>query len=158
MPSSTCSLLGAPSTAPSWTIQTFEAAASQQVRSLSIGSAGRAVLSAGTLKVGDGTSVSPLTISPAADAAGGALDLVDQALVVQPSPEVRNITLEAVRLLIAEGSDGGRWDGAWIPRKTGLFPRYATARSDATRGNAAGTITGYGTGRERSDRDLERQK
>jgi autotransporter-associated beta strand protein len=98
---------------------TFEAAAPQQLHTLTIDPAGLAVVTGGTLKIGDGTLATPLTLTTATDtAAGSTMDLVDHALVVQPSADARSFTLDTVRSLIASAFDGGRWDGAGITSST----------------------------------------
>ena len=100
---------------------TFEAAAPQQVRSLTIDAGGQAIVSVGTLKVGNGSSATPLAIvtaAPTGAGAGGKLDLVGQAIVVQPTVNAKGDTLDSVRSLIASGFNAGHWDGAGITSST----------------------------------------
>jgi fibronectin-binding autotransporter adhesin len=94
----------------------FDAAASQRVRSLSVAAGGKAIVSAGVLTVGDGTSPAPLNLGSAT--ASGTLDLHKNAVVIATAPggESDALALVRERILAAykPAAGGGAWTGAGI--------------------------------------------
>jgi autotransporter-associated beta strand protein len=95
---------------------TFDAAASQRVRSLSVAAGGKAIVSAGVLTVGDGTSPAPLNLGSAT--ASATLDLHKNAVVIDTAPggEADALALVRERILAAfrPAGGGGAWTGAGI--------------------------------------------
>jgi autotransporter-associated beta strand protein len=119
-------------------VATFDAAASQRLRKLTL-AGGRARITPApgapkVLIVGDNTAAQPLAIT-----APGALDLATNALIVDHSPAATN-ALQSVRNLIIEGFHGGDWLGA------GAITSTDAAASPASRGigYALGTEAGPG--------------
>jgi hypothetical protein len=89
---------------------TFDAAAVQTVRALTINNTAKAVVSAGSLKIGDGTTANPLVI--VAGATG--VDLVTQGMIVDYSPGNAASAFNNVRGLIISGLGTGTWNGKGI--------------------------------------------
>lgn len=92
---------------------TFDAAANQTVKLLTINSS-TAIVSAGTLKVGDNTSSGPLTVS------NSKLDLTNRALVVDHAPDATFPLISTRDQIIsaynasAPGAGDGNWQGNGI--------------------------------------------
>jgi autotransporter-associated beta strand protein len=118
---------------------TFDAAAAQTVKTLTVNSGGLATISAGPLKVGNNTAAQPLTI-----ATDGKVDVqssglaVDYASTGAPSD---NAALTSVRNAIVSGYAGGAWNG------NGIASSGAAANTSAAVGYAlASEVLPFTTG------------
>jgi hypothetical protein len=89
---------------------TFDAAAVQTVRALTINNTAKAVVSAGSLKIGDGSTANPLSI--AAGAPG--IDLTTHGMILDYSPGNQASAFNSVRGLIISGLGTGTWNGQGI--------------------------------------------
>jgi autotransporter-associated beta strand protein len=89
-------------------------AATQLLETLTVNSAGSAVISAGVLTVGDDTTASPLALGNGA--AAGHLDLTTRGLVIDYAPGPGNdaAALASVRSQIISGFNHGTWNGPGI--------------------------------------------
>jgi len=119
---------------------TFDAAAAQSVKALTVNTGGTAIVSAGTLKVGSNTTATPLVIS-----ANGRVDLRNNAMVVDYSPGSAAPAMQSVRSLIVAGYNGGAFNGTGIASTTvaataGRAIGYAQASE--VLGAAGGTFLG----------------
>jgi hypothetical protein len=89
---------------------TFDAAATQTVKALTVNSGGTTTVSAGVLTVGDNVTPAPLTL----DGVGGSakIDLTTHALVVDtPAGAAESAALVNLRKQIVAGFNAGAWTG-----------------------------------------------
>jgi hypothetical protein len=105
-----------------------------------VNTGGTAIVSAGTLKVGNNTSATPLVTS-----GNGRVDLRDRAMVVDYSSGNAAPAMQSVRSLIVSGYAGGAWNGTGITSTTvaataGRAIGYAQASE--VLGVAGGTFLG----------------
>jgi autotransporter-associated beta strand protein len=119
---------------------TFDAAAAQAVNALTVNAGGSAVVSVGTLKVGNNTSATPLVTS-----GNGRVDLRNNAMVVDYSAGNAAPAMQSVRSLIVAGYNGGAFNGTGIASTTvAATPGRAIGYAQASEvlGATGGTFLG----------------
>jgi autotransporter-associated beta strand protein len=102
---------------------TFDAANTQTIPALTVNSGGTAVVTVGTLKVGNNSGAVPLTIPTGTNT--GKLNIQNHALVVDYAAGNETANIQSVRSQIIAGYNGGAWNGPGIVS--------SIAAADATR-------------------------
>jgi hypothetical protein len=119
----------------------YDAAATQTLRKLTVSAGGSAVVSAGVLTVGDGTTAAPLVLG--SGTAAGRLDLTTRGMIVDYASGAGNneAALAGVRAAIINGRGAGAWNGRGIT-SSGAAANLSKAVGYALASNVPGAVGG----------------